>query len=224
MNLAKYSLSNIITYGLALFGPALIVLPLLKMFGVSGVSSIPITIIFYCVGAALMLLYLKKMPVTLTIEKKSTRTMRTNPIATGFIGIIILFAVQIIANATEISLTGNMPSSANTQNIMNVLQSNLLFTIVVSIAGPIMEELFFRRTLIGVLGNFLGFWGAAIISSFLFFLAHADGHFLIYFLMGMTLAVLYRYTGKIWTSMIAHCGMNTMVIVIQLVLAPMLQK
>ena len=225
MNLTKYTLYNTLTYGLALFGPALIIIPLAKILGLGDVvTGVPVTIIFYCLGALLMLYYVKKFKGQLAIEHSTADTAKRNPIITGFIGIFILFAVQMIANSIEMQISGTIPTSANTENIMAVIQSNLLFTIVVSIAGPIMEELFFRRTLIGLLGNRFGFWIGAIFSSLLFFAAHADSHFILYFSMGLTLALLYRYTGKIWTSMIAHCGMNTLVILIQLVLVPLYSK
>ncbi|WP_267548719.1 CPBP family intramembrane metalloprotease [Enterococcus faecalis] len=40
----------------------------------------------------------------------------------------------------------------------------------------------------------------------------------LYFFMGFFFALLYKQTGKIWTSIIAHCGMNTIVIIVQLLL------
>ncbi|HCO04648.1 MAG TPA: CPBP family intramembrane metalloprotease, partial [Enterococcus faecalis] len=40
----------------------------------------------------------------------------------------------------------------------------------------------------------------------------------VYFFMGFFFALLYKQTGKIWTSVIAHCGMNTIVIIVQLLL------
>ncbi|NGW67999.1 CPBP family intramembrane metalloprotease, partial [Staphylococcus aureus] len=65
---------------------------------------------------------------------------------------------------------------------------------------------------------FTNFWIAATVSSAIFSLAHADGHFFVYFFMGFFFALLYKQTGKIWTSIIAHCGMNTIVIIVQLLL------
>lgn len=81
-----------------------------------------------------------------------------------------------------------------------------------------MEEFVFRRSLIGLTETYTGFWIAAIVSSSLFSIIHQDGHFFVYFSMGFFFALLYKMTGKIWTSIIAHCGMNALVVIAQLVI------
>ncbi|OSP65982.1 hypothetical protein EFP6CTSP_04145 [Enterococcus faecium] len=60
------------------------------------------------------------------------------------------------------------------------------------------------------------FWVGAVISSLLFAFAHNDGHLLIYFFLGFFFSLEYKATGRIWTSMITHVGMNTLVVLVQL--------
>ena len=48
----------------------------------------------------------------------------------------------------------------------------------------------------------------AIISSFLFVIAHHDGHFLTYFVMGCIFEFIYYKAHDIRASMIAHAGLN----------------
>lgn len=220
MSLNLYAFLNLLTYFIALFAPAVFgtLLPINQQ------GLIVLTIVFYVIGAALMIFYYPSLKDKLVVEKKQSLTKNSKAILEGIIGIGILFAVQMAANYIEISLSGALPTSENTQGIMTLIQENVAFVLLVSIAGPIMEELFFRRALIGFLGNHFNFWIGAVASSFLFYLAHQDGHFILYFSMGMTLALLYRSTGKILTSIVAHCGMNTLVIVANLVLLPLLNQ
>ncbi|WP_071131284.1 CPBP family intramembrane glutamic endopeptidase [Enterococcus timonensis] len=213
MTLNPYALLNLVTYFVALFAPSLLTV----MFKLDAGQASTLTIIFYVIGAALMIYFVPKLNEDLVVEKKSTQTKSSKAIYEGIIGIAIVTAVQIGANLIEAALTGGLQGSENTQGILDVIQQNFAFILLVSIAGPIMEEIFFRRTLIGFLGNHFNFWIGAVASSLLFYLAHQDGHFLLYFTMGMTLALIYRNTGKILTSIIAHAGMNTLVILINLI-------
>lgn len=214
MNLKKYALLNFLTYGIALFAPAFIQ----AAIPITTQQAIVLTIIFYVIGACLMLFYAPKLTTPLEVEEKKARTSTKRAIVEGIIGIAIVFAAQNIANLLELTFMNQPIVSENTQNILAIIKSNFAFILIVSIAGPIMEELFFRRTLIGLIGNKFDFLIGGLASSILFFLAHGDGHFLIYFMMGFTLALLYRSTGNIITSIIAHCGMNTIVIVVNLIL------
>lgn len=214
MSLNFYTLLNLVTYTAALFGPAILVNSLSLNFQ----QGLVLQIIFYVIGAALMLLYHPELKDALIVEEKQKKVSLKKAIGEGFIGIAIVTAVQGLANYLDIFISGQLPVSENTQNILAMIQENMGFILLVSIAGPIMEELFFRRALIGFFGNHFNFWTGAIVSSFLFYLAHQDGHFLLYFSMGLTLALLYRSTGRILTSIIAHCGMNTLVILLNLIL------
>lgn len=79
-----------------------------------------------------------------------------------------------------------------------------------------MEEFVFRRALVGIIGKYTNVWIGVGISAMAFAFAHNDGHLLVYLFLGLFFSGLYAYTGSIWTSMITHVGMNSLVVVIQL--------
>ena len=92
-------------------------------------------------------------------------------------------------------------------NMINQLNGLMLIEFYFSkiIFGPIIEEYIFRYIIIGNLGKMSKI--SMIISSILFSLAHMSTnilHWMIYFLMGMVLAIIYKKTEKIETSMLVH--------------------
>lgn len=213
LSLKKISLITILLYGLVFFSPYLFQ-PFSADIVIAG------TTFTYILGAILMIwLYFKNRKTAVTIvEEKAKLTSPVFTMLLGFSGIFIAMIIQAIVFSIETAITGAQPSSQNTQNIIAVILANPLFILATTIGGPIMEEFVFRRSLIGLTESYTGFWFAAIISSSLFSIIHQDGHFFVYFFMGFFFALLYKMTGKIWTSIIAHCGMNTLIVIAQLVL------
>lgn len=209
ISLRNISLSMVILYGMVLFSPYLLqFLP--KQTMIAG------TTIIYILGAVLMVSLYFINPSKTLVEEQSKLTSPVFVFLLGFSGIILAMIIQGIVSGIEIAITGIQPDSENTQRIIEVILMNPLFILATTIGGPIMEEFVFRRSLIGLGEPFIGFWLSALISSSIFSLVHQDGHFFVYFFMGLFFAILYKFTGKIWTSIIAHCGMNTVVVIIQL--------
>ncbi|MBO0438865.1 CPBP family intramembrane glutamic endopeptidase [Candidatus Enterococcus ikei] len=213
MSIKKLSLTTILLYGLVFFSP-FIFRPFSPDIVIGGTTFV------YILGAYLMVwLFLKNKNSAVTIVEKEAKL--TSPVfgwLLGISGIFIAMILQAIVFSIETAITGEKPSSQNTQNIIAVILANPLFILATTIGGPIMEEFVFRRSLIGLTETYTGFWFAAIISSSLFSVIHQDGHFFVYFFMGFFFALLYKMTGKIWTSIIAHCGMNTVVVIAQLIM------
>ncbi|WP_207696578.1 CPBP family intramembrane glutamic endopeptidase [Enterococcus sp. DIV0212c] len=213
MSIKKLSLTTILLYGLVFFSP-FIFRPFSPDIVIGGTTFV------YILGAYLMVwLFLKNKNSAVTIVEKEAKL--TSPVfgwLLGISGIFIAMILQAIVFSIETAITGDKPSSQNTQNIIAVILANPLFILATTIGGPIMEEFVFRRSLIGLIETYTGFWFAAIISSSLFSVIHQDGHFFVYFFMGFFFALLYKMTGKIWTSIIAHCGMNTVVVIAQLIM------
>ncbi|MGX7244822.1 CPBP family intramembrane glutamic endopeptidase [Enterococcus quebecensis] len=213
MSIKKISLITILLYVLVFLSP-IVFSPFPPNILIAG------TTVIYILGAALMIwLYLKNKSSAITMVEKDTKL--TSPVfmlLLGISGIFIAMIIQAIVFGIETAITGAEPSSQNTKNIITIILANPLFILATTIGGPIMEEFVFRRSLIGLTEPYTGFWISAIISSSLFSLIHQDGHFFVYFFMGFFFALLYKMTGKIWTSIIAHCGMNTLVVIAQLLL------
>lgn len=213
MSIKKVSFSMILLYGLVFFSPY-IFSPFSPDIVISG------TTFTYILGAGLMIwLYIKNKETAVTIvEKEAKLTAPVFIFLLGVSGIFLAMIIQAIVFSIETAITGADPNSQNTQNIIKVILANPLFILATTIGGPIMEEFVFRRSMIGLTEPYTGFWFSAIISSALFSVIHQDGHFFVYFFMGFFFALLYKMTGKIWTSIIAHCGMNTIVVIAQLVI------
>lgn len=215
MTIKKSALTDIAIYLLVLFSPVFLV-RLLHLRTQQSVVSL--STLLYVLGAGTMIyLYHKRTELTLWEQTPRWKNPLWVPLL-GITGIFLAIIAQGLAFQLESFLFGTEPTSQNTESILTLIVENPAFLIPTAIAGPIMEEFVFRRSLTSIFNQYLGFWIAAIISSALFSLAHADGHFLVYFSMGMVFSLLYKLTGKIWTSIIAHTGMNAIVVIIQLAL------
>ena len=209
MKSKTYSFWTLVTYGLVLVAPVFFV----QFIHINANQNIQLATIAFIVGAVLLLTYLKKSQ-PLALEKKQLSTGKA--IAWGLAGIPLSLTLQLLILQIEQQFFGQQGASANTQNIVSLIQENMIFILATTIAGPIMEELVFRRAIFGTLHQRFGFIVPALLSSALFSLAHNDGHYLLYGGLGIFFCWLYQHTGKIWTSMLTHVGMNLLVVVTQL--------
>ncbi len=133
------------------------------------------------------------------------------------LGFIILIASQYIAIYITALFIGMPSGSANTESLLGYAKAAPIFLFFISITGPILEEIVFRKVIYGGLANLINIHGAAVISSFLFALLHGDMNYLLaYFLIGLVLCYLYTKTKRIIVPMGAHILMNTFVLIIGL--------
>ncbi|MEG1503703.1 MAG: type II CAAX endopeptidase family protein [Enterococcus sp.] len=211
MDAKKYSFITIATYGFVLFSPLLFQ----RFFNAGQSQIIQLTTLAYFLGAILMIVYrYKSQPFK--IENKQKPWILAGLI--GLIGIPVSLLLQVAILQIEQHLLGQTAASQNTENIVQLIMNNMVFILATTIAGPIMEEFVFRRAIFGALEIKFGFFIPALISSLLFAFAHNDGHYLLYAGLGFLFCGMYRYSGRIWTSMITHVGMNLLVVITQLAL------
>ena len=81
--------------------------------------------------------------------------------------------------------------------------------IVICLLAPVAEELLFRAVIFRRMRAFAGYTAAALVSAAIFGVVHMDlvtG--LCAFVIGVVMAMLYEYTGSIFTSMFFHFGFN----------------
>lgn len=215
MSIKKYSFITVFLYGLALFSP--VVWRKLGLFQSNSAQVNVSTIVYIVMAGILIFIYLKqKDSDPLSFEKR--RFPMWAIIGIGFLAIYGAIFLQNVIVFLETALSGEIPTSQNTQGILKIIRNSPWFLIAVGIAGPIMEELAFRRAMIGIIERYTNFWIGAAVSSLIFSLAHVDGYLLVYFSLAMFFAVLYRFTGSIWTSIITHTCMNMLVVFAQLFL------
>ncbi|MFE7065005.1 CPBP family intramembrane glutamic endopeptidase [Sutcliffiella sp. NPDC057660] len=125
---------------------------------------------------------------------------------------------QGIAAQIQLKLFGIEPGSENTQEIMAFVTATPIMIFAITIAGPILEEIIFRKIIFGSLYKRFNFAVGLIISSLLFAIVHNDfKHLLIYFVMGGIFAFLYVKTNRIIVPIIAHVAMNSFVVIVQYV-------
>ena len=80
---------------------------------------------------------------------------------------------------------------------------------------PFTEEVFFRGFVFAGLWPRLGSTGAIIVSALIFSLFHvAPGVLIPIFITGVLLAWLYRRTGSLWPSIVAHAGQNAIALTV----------
>ncbi len=102
------------------------------------------------------------------------------------------------------------------QKALDEAGGSIVITILlVGIAGPVAEEVFFRGfVLTGLLKRF-GVRRALLFSSLLFGLFHIDpGAIVPTFALGLVLGWVYLKTGSVWPAMFAHGLHNTVAVLI----------
>lgn len=213
MSLKKYSFLSIFCYGLIFISPLILAsIGLVK----STSELITATAVMYILGAVVLAIFYFKQREPLAIESAVKKASAPKIVIYGLVGIFVALILQSIAVMLESVLFGKATPSENTQNIIQMIMEAPAFILATTVAGPIMEEFVFRRSILGIISRYSNFWVGAVISSLLFAFAHNDGHLLIYFFLGFFFSLEYKATGRIWTSMITHVGMNTLVVFVQL--------
>ncbi|MFB5407930.1 lysostaphin resistance A-like protein [Enterococcus faecium] len=213
MSLKKYSFLSIFCYGLIFISPLILAsIGLVK----STSELITATAVMYILGAVVLAIFYFKQRGPLAIESAVKKASAPKIVIYGLVGIFVALILQSIAVMLESVLFGKATPSENTQNIIQMIMEAPAFILATTVAGPIMEEFVFRRSILGIISRYSNFWVGAVISSLLFAFAHNDGHLLIYFFLGFFFSLEYKATGRIWTSMITHVGMNTLVVLVQL--------
>lgn len=131
-------------------------------------------------------------------------------------GYLFILIGEFILGVLNI-LIYHQTETANNQNLMTILGHNPLVTVVFAISAvvltPIAEELIFRGVLMNLFFKPNTFWPKVILSGIVFSAGHVSTNiisFLLYCMLGMTLAYVYRKSGDIRNSMLLH-GLNNLV-------------
>lgn len=87
----------------------------------------------------------------------------------------------------------------------------ILLLLCAVIIAPVLEEIFFRRLLIDVLGRWMPVGGAIICAAVLFGFVHAVPPVMVYtFLLGAACGLLYWRHGTLWAPIALHMFNNAM--------------
>ena len=133
----------------------------------------------------------------------------------GVLGALMFLMIRFgVAPAVVLAwqvLTGHPPDAPNQLPFQFGAVEIVIGTIVIVLAAPIGEEIFYRGFLFGSLRGRIGLWGAAVVSALLFGLSHAgDGLVLVPLLavFGLGQAFLYERRGSLAAPMAAHGVFN----------------
>lgn len=123
-------------------------------------------------------------------------------------GVALWLASIVIANA-QAAVVGSHPQSLIVAAAAHRSIPGLLIDLVFG-AGlvAVVEELFFRVVLFGLLRQRMRFAYAAIVSSAFFAVAHEIAAWLPVFVLGLGLAYLYENRHSLWTNALAHGTLN----------------
>ena len=134
----------------------------------------------------------------------------------GIIGGSLAFWMAVAAGALSVALFNGVGwiekwlQGFSDVNVKNTTGTDLLIAgIIIIVAAPICEEIFFRGYLYPAMRNRLGVWGAIFLNGFLF----SAVHFSLFGLIGRTLAgalfcMLYEYNDNLWSPITAHAINN----------------
>lgn len=222
----KRYLGIIFVYFLAQF--AIVPFVILVEQGILDLTLTPMFLINFQVGSFILALaislFLLRKERHLPPDPMATDTPRT--ILWMIAGTFMAFFSQTLVNLLQRLIFGEVEQSQNTLEIMSISINYPLFILLVTVVGPILEELIFRKIIFGEIYKRSNFILATAVSSLLFALVHVDfTHLLVYFVMGIVFSFLYVKTKRIIVPIVAHVLMNTGVVVIQfLYQSPELQE
>lgn len=209
MSYKKYAFLSFLIYAIAFFAPS---------FAMTIEQSLMILTVGYIAGAIALIFLYKKQTVKLPFEKNRMSWVRV--VLLGVVGIFLAIILQNVMLSIEVFFGGQIESE-NTSNIMGLIFQQPLVMLAVTVGGPIMEELLFRRVILGGVTRKSNIWIGVIVSSLLFAAIHRDGHLLLYGALGAFFSLQYIVTGSIWTSIITHVGMNSLVVIVNLIVETM---
>jgi membrane protease YdiL (CAAX protease family) len=134
----------------------------------------------------------------------------------GFIGGSLTFWLAVASGLMSEAMFGGLANvdkwlqgffDVNVKDVTGI--DILIVGIVVVVAAPICEEIFFRGYLYPAMRGRLGLWGAVLLNGFLFSVVH----FSVFGLIGRTIAgivfcLLYEYNDNLWSPITAHAINN----------------
>lgn len=209
MSYKKYTFLTLFIYFIAFIAPS---------FAFTLQQSLMILTVSYIVGAFALIRLYQNQTTLLPLEEEKMAKGRIWIL--GLVGIFLAIILQNVAMNIEIFFGGSLESE-NTNEILALVMQQPLVMLAVAIGGPIMEELVFRRAILGAVTRKTNVWIGVVISSLLFALIHQDGHLLLYSSLGAFFSLQYVITGSIWTSIITHVGMNTLVVLANILVQTM---
>ena len=157
------------------------------------------------------------------ILKKDFKDFKKNHFKTIIIYFLIGFILSTLSNIfINCVLIPNGISNNESSNIIFLLENKFLYSIVLCILIPFIEEIVFRLELKKTYKNKYLF---IITSSIIFALLHLVSstklieliYFIPYFIIGYMFSLLYYKTDNIYSNILAHILHNTVIVIFYLI-------
>jgi membrane protease YdiL (CAAX protease family) len=130
-----------------------------------------------------------------------------------------LLAAIILAADVVVSIFSDLPRPTDIFAFGRGTREVVVMGILVLVAAPFAEEVFFRGFLLQGLARRWRFWPAAVVTSALFALAHIWWQFYLpVFVLGLAFSWLFWRTGSLWASIAAHATINATSFLVALLL------
>lgn len=154
------------------------------------------------------------------VKRKFIKTLKEIKLKNLAISIFKSLLLAFIFLVIEVLLFMiNSKPSSNTLNINKTIKINILFLIMPIFLAPFSEEIVFRKALTHFLSSKINLCFSTIISNSIFAFFHliSDGQFLIYFLMGIYMQLIFNKWHNITLNILVHSFINLVPVVILLI-------
>lgn len=171
-------------------------------------TSIALGVIIFVTVWLVALRPYRASPAALGLSPPSMPRLKTVGLTVGALslslGVTALYAALVRLAGMDILVPPEIPRDI-------VLSGNrvVLTFLALALWTPLSEEVFFRGFIFAGLSPRWGVTGGMIISAAIFSIFHISlGVLVPIFVTGLLLAWLYRQTGSLWASIVAHAGQN----------------
>lgn len=148
------------------------------------------------------------------------RDILTGLIAGGGLLMISMYSERLYTSLS-ITVPSQHPLVARVEEATS-WQGLVVPLLLAGVMAPVVEELLYRMVTFTALRDRWGIWGGAIGSAALFAILHFNGYWLAELMIaGIGFALLYQYTGSLWSSIVAHSFVNTAKIIMLFIGVPL---
>lgn len=176
-------------------------------------TSLILGLVILCAVTLIGLLPYQVSPITLGITPLGAPRVKVVVMTLVVLGLSLGATGLYAALVQSIGIKILQPPEIPPGIVLPGLGAALTF-IALAVWTPFTEEVFFRGFVFAGLSRRLGSTGAIIVSALIFSLFHvAYGVLIPIFITGVLLAWLYRRTGSLWPSIVAHAGQNAIALI-----------
>lgn len=208
---------------------SLVLMPFLtlKFINVTSVEQRFYVLLFWQIVAIAIMSSIIRRTKLNTLENTAKRYGFIKSLGAGISFFFIMMLIQMVLGIILqllASVYGFNPVSQNTQEISQAIKTEPILILYVVLFAPILEELVFRKAIFGYLYDIIDiskekirFILAGAISGLAFAIPH-DGLsplIIVYVVMSLVFAYLYKKTANIIAPITAHILMNLVVVLVQ---------